>query len=135
VAIERINPDSIASPVEGLYAQVVVASGTRRVHIAGQVAIDRDGNLVGPGDYKSQATQAWANVKAAIHAVGGTGHDITNYTIAVVNHEPHLVEVIYGAGMQVFGDEFPRAAAILVGVQCLGYPEWLIEIEADGVLD
>lgn len=135
MTVERVNPTGMAPPIRDLYAQVVIARGSRRVHIAGQVSIDAAGNLVGPGDYCAQAKQAWLNIQTAITAVGGSGADITRYSISVVDHKPELVEVIYGAGIEVFGDDFPKAASILVGVQSLGYSEWLIEIEAEAALD
>ena len=135
MATERLNPDALAAPVMDLYAQVVVARGTRHVCIAGQVAIDAAGNLVGDGDYAAQARQAWLNIKNAVAAAGGTGHDITRYSINVVDHRPELVEVIYSAGKDVFENEFPKAASTLIGVATLALPGWLIEIEAEAILD
>lgn len=135
MAVERVNPSTLAPPIRDLYTQVVVARGARRVHIAGQVAVDRHGVLVGAGDYEAQAKQAWQNIKEAIHAVGGSGNDITRYSISVVDYKPNLVEVIYRAGSEVFKDEFPNAASILTGVQRLAYSEWLVEIEAEATLD
>ncbi|WP_028935378.1 RidA family protein [Pseudonocardia spinosispora] len=135
MAVERINPATLAPPIMDLYSQVVLARGTRHVRIAGQVAIDVDGNLVGEGDYAAQARQAWLNIRCAVEAVGGTGHDITRYSINVVDHRPELVEDIYRAGAEVFGDEFPKAASTLLGVQALALPGWLIEIEAEAILD
>jgi enamine deaminase RidA (YjgF/YER057c/UK114 family) len=135
MAIERLNPDTLAPPVMDLYAQVLVARGTRRVHIAGQVALDAEGKLVGDGDYSAQARQTWLNIKNAVLAAGGTGHDITRYSINVVDHKPELVDVIYTAGIEVFGDAFPKAASTLIGVATLALPGWLIEIEAEAILD
>ena len=135
MGVTRVNPEVLAPPIQGLYSQIVVSQGSRRVYIAGQVAIDASGSLVGLGDHESQARQAWSNIKGAVHAVGGTGHDIVRYSIAVVDHRPELVEIIYRVGIEIFGDEFPKAASILTGVQTLAFPEWLVEIEAEAILD
>jgi len=135
MSIERINPDSLAPPIMDLYAQVLVCTGSRQVRIAGQVAVDADGKLVGEGDYAVQARQTWLNIKNAIEAVGGTGRDIVRYSINVVDHRPELVPVIYQAARDIFGDDFPKAASTLLGVQSLALPGWLIEIEAEAILD
>jgi enamine deaminase RidA (YjgF/YER057c/UK114 family) len=50
MTIDIINPATLAAPIGDLYAQVVVAQGSRRVYIAGQVTIDCEGRLVGEGD-------------------------------------------------------------------------------------
>jgi enamine deaminase RidA (YjgF/YER057c/UK114 family) len=118
-----------------LYAQILVARGSRHVRIAGQVATDVDGKLVGANDHAAQAKQTWLNIKNAVQAVGGTGRDITRYSINVVDCTPELVGVIYKAGAEVFGDEFPMAASTMIGVQTLALPGWLIEIEAEAILD
>jgi enamine deaminase RidA (YjgF/YER057c/UK114 family) len=45
LAIERLNPEALPAPET--YSQVVTADGKRLVFVAGQVALDREGNLVG----------------------------------------------------------------------------------------
>ena len=47
------NPDSLGKPTAG-YSHVADVEGGHLVYIAGQVALDRSGNLVGPGDFKAQ---------------------------------------------------------------------------------
>ncbi|MCX5239864.1 RidA family protein [Streptomyces prunicolor] len=132
--MERINPPTLAPPVRNLYTQVLVSPPGRTVNIAGQVAIDKNGELVGPDDYREQARQAFLNVKLAIEAVGGTGHDITSYGVHVVRYNLEVLAPIYEAGKEVFGDEWPMCPSMLLGVEALGLPEWLIEINATAVL-
>ncbi len=57
--LECINPPDIPTPET--FTHVIVASGTRIVFIAGQVAEDAQGNLVGAGDMAAQARQVFAN--------------------------------------------------------------------------
>ena len=68
MAHELINPSGL--PVPESYTHVVVATGTRLVFIAGQVAEDEDDNLVGAGDLAAQARQAFANVALCLTAAG-----------------------------------------------------------------
>ena len=68
MTLELINPMSLSKPVS--YTQVITARGSRLVFVAGQVADDTDGNLVGAGDLATQARQAFANVGNALAAAG-----------------------------------------------------------------
>jgi enamine deaminase RidA (YjgF/YER057c/UK114 family) len=68
MAIRLINPAGLPTP--GSYMHVAVATGSRMVSIAGQVADDTDGKLVGAGDLAVQARQAFANVGACLAAAG-----------------------------------------------------------------
>jgi enamine deaminase RidA (YjgF/YER057c/UK114 family) len=60
MSVERLNPGALAAPVMNLYSQLAVGSpGARLVAIAGQVALDSDGELVGTGDHGAQAEQVF----------------------------------------------------------------------------
>lgn len=128
--INRINPPMMAPPVMGLYAQVTVAPAGRMAFIAGQVALDANGQFVGVDDHAAQARQCFANIRDAVAAVGGTPSDIVKMTINVVDHRSELIGPIFAAGRDIFGDEWPVTASMLLGVAALGLPEWLIEIDA-----
>jgi enamine deaminase RidA (YjgF/YER057c/UK114 family) len=129
--IERLNPETLSTPQT--YSQLVVAEGSRLVFVAGQVALDRDGNLVGGDDVGAQARQVCRNIRAALEAVGAGPEHIVKFTTLVVNHRPELLSVIATARQEELGDI--RAASTLIGVQALARPEFLIEIEALAVLD
>lgn len=128
--VSRINPPTLAPPVMGLYAQIMIAPAGRLAFIAGQVALDRDGTFVGPGDHAAQARQCFINIRDAVAAVGGVPADIVKMTINVVDHRAELIGPIFGAGQEVFGQDWPVTASTLLGVAALGLPEWLVEIDA-----
>lgn len=67
---EALNPETVHRPVGG-YSHVVIAPAGRLAFIAGQVGVDRHGNIVGKGDMAAQARQALENLKAAADAAGG----------------------------------------------------------------
>jgi enamine deaminase RidA (YjgF/YER057c/UK114 family) len=135
MTVELLNPAGL--PVPDVYAQVAVARGTRTVYLAGQVARTADGDPVGAGDLAAQTEQAFLNVATARAGAGGTFADVAKLTVYVVNWEP--------AKMAAFGEGAGRAAArlgvdpvkpvTLVGVQALGEPDLLVEIDAVAVLD
>lgn len=134
MSVERINPPALARPVLEVYSQIAVGRGSAVVAIAGQVAIDSEGNLVGPGDHRAQAEQAFRNLRLALEAIGCGPADLLKNTIHVVGHRPELVDDIFAAGRDVFGDDWPRSASTLLGVQALGSPEWLIEVDGFAIL-
>jgi flavin reductase (DIM6/NTAB) family NADH-FMN oxidoreductase RutF len=68
VTANFINPEALHHPAG--YTHVVEVTAGRPVYIAGQVALDRTGALVGPGDIGAQARQVFDNLQAALQAVG-----------------------------------------------------------------
>ena len=131
MALELVNPEGLPTPES--YTQVVSATGSRLVFVAGQVADDADGNLVAPGDLAVQARQAFANVGRALAAAGAGPADVARITIYVVGHRPELLPEISQARIALFGDHKP--ADTIVGVETLAEPGYLIEVEAIAVVD
>jgi enamine deaminase RidA (YjgF/YER057c/UK114 family) len=131
MTLELINPEDMPTPTS--YTQVVAATGSRLVFVAGQVADDAQGNLVGHGDLAAQARQVFANVVRSLAAAGAGPEQVTKITIYVVHHRPEYLPDISEARMAVFGDHKP--ADTLVGVETLAEPEYLIEVEAIAVVD
>jgi enamine deaminase RidA (YjgF/YER057c/UK114 family) len=131
MTLELINPDDLPTPAS--YAQVVVATGSRLVFVAGQVADDAEGNLVGAGDLAAQAGRAFANVGRCLAAAGARPEQVARITIYVVGHRPEYLPDISAARIAVFGDHKP--ADTLLGVETLAEPGYLIEVEAIAVVD
>ena len=128
---EFINPPDLPTPET--YSHVVVATGSRLVFIAGQEPEDRDGNLVGPGDLATQARQVFGNVGRALAAAGARPDQVTKITIYVVGHRREYLPVIEAARVELFGDHKPTD--VLLGVQTLAAPGYLIEVDAIAVVD
>ena len=131
MTLELINPEGLPTPAS--YTQVIAATGSRLVFVAGQVADDAQSNLVGPGDLAAQARQAFANVGRSLAAAGAAPEQVTKITIYVVHHRPEYLPEISDARMAVFGDHKP--ADTLVGVETLADPGYLIEVDAIAVVD
>lgn len=129
-----INPETLFPSLPMGFSQAVVSEGGVTVHCAGQVAWDRDGQLVGPGDIGAQTRQALDNLKALLEASGAQVSDIVRMRTYVVDHHPGLFEPIGEAMRAFYGDGLPPANT-WVGVQSLALPEFLIELEATAVID
>ena len=131
MTLELINPEELPTPKS--YTQVVAATGNRLVFVAGQVAEDTEGNLVGQGDLAAQARQAFGNVGRSLAAAGAGPEQVTKITIYVVHHRPEYLANISEARIAVFGDHKP--ADTLIGVEALAEPGYLIEVDAIAVAD
>ncbi|MCG6498127.1 RidA family protein [Kitasatospora sp. A2-31] len=135
MAITLVNPDGL--PSIDVYRQVAIASGSRTVFVAGQVAWDAAGATVGEGDLAAQVEQCYLNVGTALAAAGGTVDDVAKLTVYVVDWTPDkmplLLDGISRAAAKL--GTAPVPPATLVGVAALAAPEHLVEIEATAVLD
>ncbi|MGW6579991.1 RidA family protein [Streptomyces globisporus] len=135
MAITLVNPSGL--PEIGAYRQVAVATGSKLVFIAGQVAWDADGATVGAGDLAAQVEQCYVNVGTALTAVGGTFEDVAKLTVYVVDWTPEkmplFMEGVTRAAARL--GTTPVAPGTLVGVAALDIPDHLVEVEATAVLD
>ena len=135
MAVTLVNPSGL--PEVGVYRQVSVATGTKLIHVAGQVAWDADGKTVGEGDLTAQVEQSYLNVSTALAGVGASFADVVKLTVHVVDwtpeRMPELLEGIARASAKL--GITPLAPASLFGIVALDVPEHLVEIEATAVLD
>ena len=126
---EIINPEALYASVDMGFSHAVKSTGKATIHCSGQVAWDRDNNIVGAGDVGVQARQVLANLKVVLETAGAQVSDVVRLRTYVVNHNPSLLEPIGEAIGEFYGDVKP-AANTLIGVQALALPDFLIEIEA-----
>ncbi|EDY59053.1 MULTISPECIES: RidA family protein [Streptomyces] len=135
MSITLLNPDGL--PEIDVYRQVAVASGSRLVFVAGQVAWDAEGRTVGAGDLAAQVEQSYLNVGTALAAAGASFDDVAKLNVHVVDWTPdkmpQLLEGISRAAAKLGVTPVPPAT--LLGVAALDVPDHLVEIEATAVLD
>ena len=121
-------------PTFGMYSHGMVASGGELVVVAGQVAADRVGKLVGSGDVVAQTKQAFENVRAVLEAAGSSMRQIVRFQTFLTHAAD--IEGFMQARKEVFPGYFPDGVyppnTILV-VSRLVLPELLVEIEAMAV--
>jgi len=128
--IELHNPPSLMKPVG--YSHAVETRGGRVLFLAGQVAKDRNGRVVGKGDLIAQFRQVCENLKTLVTAAGGQLTDVVKLTIYVLDagefkRQGEPIGVVY---REYFGRHFP--AMTLVGVRDLYDAAEGCLIEIDG---
>jgi 2-iminobutanoate/2-iminopropanoate deaminase len=130
MAITRTNlqPPALATPSRGghtLYSHVVSVEGKRLIFVAGQLARDRNGNVVGKGDMGAQIRQVGENIKAALAEAGASLSDIVKTNTYVTDMDEFFRHV--DVRMQYFGAAMPTSTT--VEVRRLAHPDFMVEIE------
>ena len=127
-SITRINPPELGTPPG--YSQIVDVSAGRIIFIAGQTALDRDGNVVGKGDFAAQAEQVFANLAIALQASGCTPAHLVKLTVFLTDMSN--LTSYREARNRFFATVAPPAApaVTLVEVSKLYGADFMIEIEA-----
>ncbi|WP_353651425.1 RidA family protein [Nakamurella sp. A5-74] len=133
MTVRLINPDPQVIVAFGHH--VAVATGSRQVHIGGQVAWDPNGQLVAPGDLAGQVAQVYRNIASSLEAAGATFSDVVRITWYAAGWQPEMFDA-FNAGVGQAAQEFDITTppASLIGVQMLFQPEILIEAEVTAVL-
>lgn len=135
MTITLVDPAGL--PTVDIYRQVSVATGSRLVFIAGQIARQADGTPVGGGDLTAQVEQCYLNVGAALAEVGATFADVAKLTVYLVDWTPETLP-LFVAGVARAAEKLgvtPAAPLTGIGVAALAEPDVLVEVEATAVLD
>ncbi len=98
------------------------------VFFAGQVALDAEGKVVGPGDFEAQARRTFANLRLALEAAGCSPASVLKITYFVVGLTGERLKAIRAARDGLFPGA-AKPAPTLIGVAALVDPEVLIEVE------
>jgi reactive intermediate/imine deaminase len=127
--VRYLNPQTLSVPTG--YSHVAEVRSGRTVYVAGQVAFDKAGNVVGKGDFAAQAAQVFENLKLALAAVGATFDNVVKVTTYVTDMS-HLQTLREIRG-KFYGKNAP--ASTLVEIGRLAHPDLMIEIEAIAVVE
>ncbi len=128
-----IHPPELFNSLPYGFSQVVVCNPGKLVFISGQVAWDRNMNIVGGNDLKIQTQFAIDNLKTAVASAGGTLENIVMLRIFKVNYESEDGSIISEILNKNFDTSAPPAST-WVSVIGLANPGFMIEIEAQAVI-
>lgn len=134
MTVKLLNPPGHLE--DPLYHHVSVASGTRYVHLAGQVSWNEYGELVAPSDLAGQVVQVLRNVKKGLDVAGATFADVVRITWYAADWQKDKTGA-FAAGMSQAAREFdiPTFPVSLIGVSILYEPGILIEAEVTAIVD
>ena len=136
MSVQLFSPDGMFQPVP--YEHVAVATGTRHVHIAGQIARDADGSHIAIGDLTGQVAQSLRNTARGLAGAGATFSDVVRLRFFVTRWKPEMMGAFL-AGVESVAEELglpqPLPPASLIGVDILFEEDVLVEVEAYAVLE
>jgi 2-iminobutanoate/2-iminopropanoate deaminase len=133
MTITKIQPAPLFQRNVGghvLYSHVVVASGQSLVFVSGQLARNKNGDVVGPGDMRAQIRQVGENLRNALEAAGASLDDLVKTTTFVTDIDEFFRHV--DVRHDYLGVGLP--ASTTVEVRRLSHPDLLVEIEAIALL-
>jgi len=123
---KALNPKSVAPPLKKHYSNAVRVEAGPLLFVSGQVAIDKDGKVVGKGDLRAQAVQVLENIAAILADSGAEMADVLKVTVYVT--DIRAFHDISDIRERYFPNNGP--ASVIVEVSNLALPELMIEIEA-----
>jgi enamine deaminase RidA (YjgF/YER057c/UK114 family) len=118
------------------FSQVVIvkAGGVRTIYVAGQVSVDAERKLVGPGDLKLQADQAFGNLSTALAAAGSSTADVVKINIYVKHYKTADAAILRSAFLRAFPHR-KLPVSTWIGVESLAEEGFLIEVDAVAVAE
>ena len=133
--VHAVNPPSLAKPAG--YSHGIEVQGGKTLYVAGQVAFDKDGELVGWGDIVAQFRQICENLKAVLLARAGQLNDIVKLTIYVLDKSAYKARTkeIGAVYREFFGRHYPAMTFLEVRGLYDDDQGCLMEIEAVAVVD
>jgi enamine deaminase RidA (YjgF/YER057c/UK114 family) len=131
VAKQALQPKGLAKP-KGVWSTVVKAKPGSLVFIAGLVATDEQGNVVGVGDIAAQTRQVCENLRTAVRAAGGELSDIMQVNVYARDVAPGAFAQIHAVRREFFPVDPPSST--MVEVTRLVDERYLIEINAIAVI-
>ena len=132
--INRINPPELGAPL-GLYRQISRVRASEHIFIAGQLAVDASGAVIGKGDFDAQMKQVFANIEAALHSTGCTFANVVKFTTYLVHSQD--IELFMAARKRMFAALFPNGdypPNTLLIIDRLVQEEFLIEVDTMAAL-
>jgi enamine deaminase RidA (YjgF/YER057c/UK114 family) len=136
MTVQLLTPEGMFQPVP--YHHVSVSTGSRQVHVAGQIARDAEANHIAPDDLTGQVAQVLRNTARGLAGAGATFADVVRLRFFVTHWSPEKMDD-FMAGFQSVVDELgipqPMPPVSLIGVDYLFEPDVLVELEAYAVLD
>jgi enamine deaminase RidA (YjgF/YER057c/UK114 family) len=127
-----VNPQTLYDPTPNGYSTAVIVPPNARVaYISGQGGQDGTGGL--SPDFAVQVKQAYANLHAALDALGARPDQVAKLTVFVVDHDMSKLGVLTQSVKEMFGEALP--AQTLVPVPKLAVDPMLFEVEAVVILE
>ncbi|MGC1466891.1 MAG: RidA family protein [Pseudolabrys sp.] len=132
--IKTVNPEALGKPL-GQYSNITRVKASEFIFIAGQVAVDKGGNIIGAGDFDAQCVQTFGNIETALKSVGAGWNNIVQFTTYLVHSQdiPGFMKFRLREFPKMFGDRgYPPNTLLMI--DRLVKESLLIEVQAVAAL-
>jgi enamine deaminase RidA (YjgF/YER057c/UK114 family) len=132
--IKIFNPDTLGKPL-GQYSQITRVKASEFIFIAGQLAADKAGNVIGANDFDAQCAQVFRNIDLALKSVGAVWGNVVQFTTYLVHSQDLPKFMTYR--LREFPRMFPNAAYppnTLLMVDRLVQEPFLVEVQATAAI-
>ena len=128
---EYINPSAIARAAE-TYTHIIKSTAKTLVIVAGQVAMDETGRIIGIRDIEQQTHQVLKNIRICVEAAGSSMSNVISRTTYITNMDdaPKIISIF----PQYFDVDKPPAGT-MVQIGALYPRDAMIEVEVTAVID
>jgi enamine deaminase RidA (YjgF/YER057c/UK114 family) len=132
--IKILNPDTLGKPL-GQYSQITRVKASEFLFIAGQLATDKGGKVIGADDFDAQCGQVFANIGAALTSQGASFANVVEFTTYLVHSQD--IQKFMAWRLREFPRLFPNAVyppnTLLIVDRLVGEP-FLIEVQTVAAL-
>ena len=132
MAVERINPPEIYKPNKNIYTQVIKATGSTQIFLAGIVPFDQNQNIIGIGNMQVQVIQVLQNIKCALTSASASIADVVRINVLTTDVDLYIQE---GAPEVINFFDKTKPVSTTYQVSRLVHPDWMVEIEATAIID
>jgi enamine deaminase RidA (YjgF/YER057c/UK114 family) len=132
--IKIINPDVLGKPL-GQYSQITRVKASEFLFIAGQVATDKNGDLVGADDFDAQCRQVFANIETALASQGANWTNVVEFTTLLVHSQdiPKFMKYRQREFPKMFaGGAYPPNTLLMI--DRLVHESFLVEVQTTAAL-
>ncbi|MGT2475242.1 RidA family protein [Paraburkholderia terrae] len=123
--VDAVNPPGVWSPF-GAFSMAVIQGDGQVVHLKGQVSLDADGRVTGPGDMRAQVRKVFENIRDVLGAMGGFTTDV----ISLVHYATDIEAFMKTGDIRAEFFSAPYPVTTTVQIERLYHPDLMIEITA-----
>ena len=137
MSVVTLSPENMFQPVP--YHHVAIGTGTRHIHVAGQISRDGEANRIATGDLTGQVAQVLRNTALGLAGAGATFADVVRLRFFLTQSAAPEKLSEFMAGIELVAEELglpqPLPPVSVIGVDFLFEPDVLVELEAYAILD
>jgi 2-iminobutanoate/2-iminopropanoate deaminase len=132
MTVERINPPEIYKPNKNIYTQVIKATGSTQIFLAGIVPFDQNQNIIGIGNMQLQVIQVLQNINCALKSANSSIADVVRINVLTTDVDLYIQE---GAPEVIHFFDRTKPVSTTYQVSRLVHPDWMVEIEATAIIN